>query len=386
MTITVSNNIRALNARDGRADPAAPNPHYHLPGKKLTIDDVVTGSMINGNAIWYHCADDGCYYWSGGFAEQAFALGDKKLHDFGEPEQLRILTSLINALRGQLREQVYQYKGLGIGDKNEVSAMGLALNVYVVAKTENEANALVPEYIDYCGIRVPTDVKELGKDSHHSHWDDKPYIMGGTINRQGQKPGTRTLKVANAAGVPHILTCHHVLFPNLPLNSHVYRPDDGVITACFPYPNDPGEVISCTVTHAAFNSEFDYAVARLSPQQAQAIENKVGTARSEIKKYYTLDEQIQSKGLRLTMYGRVTGSAQGKIKDPYANVQIGGVGFESIELIISERISDHGDSGAPVTDANGKLVGYIIGGSDEKDCSYIMPFHKLAETLEYTII
>jgi V8-like Glu-specific endopeptidase len=60
----------------------------------------------------------------------------------------------------------------------------------------------------------------------------------------------------------------------------------------------------------------------------------------------------------------------------FNNVVVGPRGQVFNNVILTEKISVPGDSGAPVVDkATNKLIGFIIGGNDE--CSAVLPFYNL---------
>jgi hypothetical protein len=66
--------------------------------------------------------------------------------------------------------------------------------------------------------------------------------------------------------------------------------------------------------------------------------------------------------------GRVSGSTKGVIRFVYDHVRIEGSGETTTELTIVDKVGDRrfsrkGDSGAPVVDKAGRVVGIIIGGS-----------------------
>jgi subtilisin family serine protease len=55
-----------LNARTEKPSTAAPNFHYLQPGDTVDVMDVVHGTELEGNDIWFKDADNN-FFWSGGF-------------------------------------------------------------------------------------------------------------------------------------------------------------------------------------------------------------------------------------------------------------------------------------------------------------------------------
>lgn len=381
MKLTVNKN---LNARTGAPLTTAPNPYYREPGQVLEIDNPVVGTSIDGNAIWYHCTDDNQYYWSGGFEEEAFVLGDTQLNNYTQEEQVEILMTFLNDKRLLLGKTASLYKGIGYGNKNGVTENGLAITVYV---TEKEPVATIPTYFNYRGIQLPTDICETGADRRFGFWDGgPPYQLGGSIGREGMIDfGTRTLKVTKDNKI-YVLGCFHVLLPDLQGEGYYdYNPHDDR-KAIYPFGSvPPGKTFR--IQDGIYNNEFDYAVALLPAADAPNLHNVVGNGRVPVKNkdIYTKDDQKTSKGRKIIMHGTVTSDAQGEIVTPYTSMQIGNDPFETIEIIVTTPIATFGDSGAPVIDEeNNKLVGYVIGGSDTQ--TYIMPYYKLRDTLHYTIV
>lgn len=63
MKLTVN---KYLNARIGEATTNAACQLYKSPGDTIDVEDVLVGTEIDGNNIWYKNKEDGCFYWSGG--------------------------------------------------------------------------------------------------------------------------------------------------------------------------------------------------------------------------------------------------------------------------------------------------------------------------------
>lgn len=372
MKLTVN---KYLNARQGAPSTAAPNPMYHHPGTILTIDKVHAGTAIQGNSIWYHCPDDGYFYWSGGFAETDFQLGATHLHDFTEEEQVRILLSVKTDTIHQLEKAIGDdYNGSGVSVDNNAPGK-YALIIFTTKDIRHITHVL------FRGILVPVTTSTISDATLFTFWDtDSPLKMGGSIGRDGvQGHGSRTLKVKKD-NVTYLLTCFHVLLKEyMHIGRYKSTSQNPKLFAGYPFRNAQTSDLKYQIVDGIYNSGFDYAVALIPDYLTHSIENHVGKNDIKIKECYTYNEQIKSKGKKITVYGCMTEKKEGEIITPCADMKIKPNSFKTTNIIIADDIAQHGDSGAPVIDEDNRLVGYVIGGSKASNQTYIMPFYKIAE-------
>ena len=103
MKLTIN---KYLNARVQQPFTHSVCQFYKNPGDTIEIDDVLIGTEIDGNSIWYHCKDDGCFYWSGGIAEQDFVLQGKIIN---RADFFQIINSIKNDKSFYLSKTVVGY-------------------------------------------------------------------------------------------------------------------------------------------------------------------------------------------------------------------------------------------------------------------------------------
>lgn len=392
MKITVVKNLNARSAPSTEAECAS----YKIPGDILDIDKIVSGTMIDGNYLWYHCVTDGCFYWSGGTAQTAELLDPRPVASPYTPEELLdIHLSAANELVPDFSAKMENFKGLAVGYKNADGAFSsdIALVFYVSDKND-AAEPAVPTSISYRGFQVMTDVRQMG-DVKLQNWpvdiepDNGPlYLMGGSIseiidNRQ-DSVGTRSLLVTKKdQGVDkiYLLTCYHVACSSLFENGQYDLNATGIQVAI------PSKMVSprfkslppASVAAGGFGLSYDYALVAVDASQ---FSNNIPNY--PFAGYYTLD-QIKNNFLnnkKLLKYGASTLEKTGTYRTYHsASTDLGGE-ITMSGVIETSCMSDKGDSGSPVIDPdNNFLVGFIIAGFttgiELERCSFILPYAQL---------
>lgn len=66
-----SQRVVGPNGANGRRDPSTANPVAQnlSPGTVANLDGFITGQNVQGNAVWFHGAISGNWFWSGGFTD-----------------------------------------------------------------------------------------------------------------------------------------------------------------------------------------------------------------------------------------------------------------------------------------------------------------------------
>lgn len=388
MKITVK---KYLNARSGKPSIAAPNPFYKSPGDVLDIHDVVLGDEIEGNAIWYRCTLDACYYWSGGFTETHFLIPGLDFYTLTDQLKIAVIRQARYLLTTQLQQEIEGYRGNGIGLKNNNYTRGIALIVYVEKKINPRIlTKPAAKTVNLFGFSIPIDIIEIGNGSTHNYESlnkqkakflesDIPLQLGGSIsNTSGNKYGSRTLKVVKN-NRPFLLTCFHVALREMVISSDPIRyTGDGDKNAIYPSPNGtPTNTRQQLgkIAEGQYDDLYDYALIEI-PNISSINNIMVDTP---VSGYYEKDELHQLVNQSVTMAGATSYRQSGvvfSIESTIRDISIGST-FRSYEnIIVSEKISEVGDSGGPVIDQRGKLVGYIVGGNSF-DKTYITPFYNL---------
>jgi hypothetical protein len=274
MKVTVN---KYLNARIGEASTNAACNFYHSPGDTIEIDDVLVGTEIDGNSIWYHCADDGCYYWSGGIQEVNFEMQESIF--FPGKEQLRNV--LYNGLK---RYYLTFYKakypdltGLYIGNKKTGNDLvdGDYLVFQFLAKKEDaslSANEKIPQFVLFKGLKLYTDIKEAPKAKFNWAYPGVagPRRVGGTISAFKQTAAGTISFVGESLKLPvkkYAITNYHVIAEHLIREKKTtYDNPQSLIIAVMPawsYSNDERNIKGKFVK-GLFNQFHDTALIELN--------------------------------------------------------------------------------------------------------------------------
>lgn len=395
MKLTVN---KYLNARIDEPSTNASCRFYRNPGDILEIDNVVAGTEIDGNAVWYHCKDDGCFYWSGGgLLNGAEVFGD--WNTLADDIQKCLLDSMVNDKQFWLEKKVIGYIGCAWGYKNDDQSRGLALTIFVDQKVNSNT---IGETIWYKGYNVPVDIKETAL-FHHQYIDYNtqghpdipvapdtahPIEMGGSISISSNETvgyGTRSMLLKNKEGKTCLMTCFHVLLNNFKsAGSFPVNPAKDVSAETPAKERIPFKVRSINkplkVIAGRYSNIYDFAVVEI-PEGLQFI-NKFHVNR--FSSFYKMEELKSLIHQTVTMAGATSFLQTGKILDVKASLPVND-NHVCNNVIVAEMMSKGGDSGAPVVDKNGKLVGIIVSGN-EKNRTLILPVTYLFSKLHYTLL
>jgi hypothetical protein len=371
--------LQHVNKRAGKPGTTGQMAGFLSPNDTVEVEDVVYGDVVDGNYLWYKCKD-GFYYCSGAFFNINFQLNNRRLGDFSAGQQMDILQMVFQEAASILKKDVKDYVGCGIGNKNFDNAQELSLLVYVKEKVDiAELNVKVLPEIYYRGIRILTDVMEVGTFHHNAVISKRnlensiPPPIGGGIKPHG-KPGvgTRSLYVfkKNEDTIEHfLLTCYHVLLDDLfPLATY----EGKWRHALFPVRDEQNEDDIYPVAKGEYSGTYDYAAVAIS--SSDVSENKVGDI--VINDHVPFIELAALKDATVMAVGYISGLNEGKVLSVLNKVVVGKHDQEFNNVIITDKISEPGDSGAPVVDKKSKrLIGFIIGGNNQK--SVVLPFYNL---------
>lgn len=389
MKLTVS---KYLNARIGEASTNAECQFYRNPGDILDMDNVVAGTEIDGNAVWYHCTDDGCFYWSGGTEEANFQL--KELKEYDQLTQIKMLKSAANANEMKWSKTISNYSGCGIGLIN-TNPEAIGLLIYVSKKLEVLQNIYESEIL-FRGVKMPIEIVESGKIEHHEYKEpdssnipcmqldnDPPYRLGGTIGVEGEDGyGSRSLRLFKDNEC-YVMTCFHVLLNDLksqqvfgPYASDSTERNAGVPAKVNKAGQTPG---TFPIIEGYYNTVMDFAVAKINED---LLVN--GILSDLIDGFYTYDMLDNLFRKEVKMVGSTSFHQTGLITAINRPVQVGDNNWQFRNCIVAERISSAGDSGAPVVDEANKLIGYVIAG-DSKTETIILPVFPIFSNTGYRI-
>ncbi|MBE5322047.1 hypothetical protein IM793_23025 [Pedobacter sp. MR2016-19] len=374
-----------LNERIGKASLSSKTGRVLSPGENIEITQVGYGDVIDGNGLWFGSATQ-AYYWSGGIYESDFDLG-QSLNEFKQDEQIQILNYVKNLAQPLLKTAVSGYVGCGVGFKNLDTGNIPCLIVYVNEKIDlavAKGQHMVLKNVLIKGLSIPTDVIALPANRLHydpntkprdKEQDSPPRIGGGIRAISTAKTGTRSIVVKRLKpGSTNtydyfLLASFHVLLSEL-IKDGSGRYSQGKLRARIPMNDDGEEFI---ITEGLYNQDADYAAIRLH-SAGEVINNSDEVT---ITGYYEYDDFHKLKGRQVYMMGYKSGKQTAKILSMFNSITLDPYQSTFNNVVITEKLSIGGDSGAPVIDCEtNKLIGFIIGG-DELKVSFVLPFYNL---------
>ncbi len=377
-----------------------PAPNTQLPGlsylpmgSSLVVRQWVSGEHLDGNNLWA-AADDGYYYWGGGLNVDELATAATPWPQLAEDVQISLVQDFLNNRRLWLQQQTTDYRGCAIGYKNDDTNGQIGLTVYVGTK---QAGTL-PKLIRWKGVDIPVDVKETnGASLQLNTLPDQadPMELGGSIARTGSESyGSRgavlSLKRAagQQAGQRFLLTCAHVLHPtaqtSTPIRYDGTNNGNAWPTASLPFA--PRLYDNLPLQFLRFSPIEDFAIVGLTDQVR--IHNRLTLHHNRtavIYQWLGYDEVMKLKDRRLFSQGATSGIRSGRVTDVSVSYRFDNTLMEMQRLIVTEAMSNGGDSGAPVLDEQDKLVGIVVGG-DGHTRTYIMPVYGLFANSIYTLL
>jgi hypothetical protein len=357
-------------------------------GSTIDVQKVLAGKGIDEIGIWFYAADGFCY-WGGGvdFNNNEDFFSWDELNQNTKTEYLK---SAVVDKEHRLSQQISGYLGCAWGFKNDDSARGVALTIFVDAKTPV---ANIGKTIAYKGVNIPVDVKEVEKVSHHykpggikviNPDGDMPVQMGGSISRKDADSfGTRSV-VVKKNGDFYLLTCFHVLLKEFKQSGIYLTGNNNELKAEYPsvIKNPSGKRIrkDLQIIEGKYSPRYDFAVVKLSDQNdlINAFDNQFFNG------FYKSDDLDSLLHKEVSMAGAVSVMQKGKVLDTKATIFVGDERARFENIVVTEKISTPGDSGAPVIDKENKIVGILIAGNDNNR-SFILPIYNIVFQQGYFI-
>ncbi|MBS1511135.1 MAG: hypothetical protein JST86_09855 [Bacteroidetes bacterium] len=377
MKLTVN---KYLNARIGSASTGAACQFYRSPGDTITIDQIIMGDELDGNSVWYHCSDDGCYYWSGGIEETTFEItGTDYYQQLSDRELMTILGEAKNYFWNLFIKTMPELTGMYIGDKTTGGAVALenyALVFQVLQKSNSSGNP-IPPVLHYKGLTIKTDVTSaqtavlqqakpgdsIARTNGLSHW------------------GTLSIKVSRKEEEGlffYLLTNYHVAAYDL-VAAGVYDfdltavniSDRSIVSS--PQSNTlNGQTEIGAVSDGVLNATLDAALVLMNDGADAA--NTTGNATAIDKTPLDVQGTSQYKNSQVTLYGAKSMIQPSTITSVNSS-QIfsynnGNLFIRLHNLIQLQQCSQPGDSGSPILLGN-KIIGILVGADDTS--SYVIP-------------
>jgi len=377
MKATVS---KYLNARSGMPNTTSPCVFYKNPGDTITIDSVSIGEDINGNSIWYHCSDDGNYYWSGGIQEQYFLFDDAAdlNSQMDAADKNAFLHSFVSQFLGSLPASS-QIQNVALASIND--DIGLIFETSDGVETQDIPGT--GGHINYCGLSIAYSTGEPGAytPSENIYADmTTPFPIGGSVsNKKSSATGTRGVKVRRNKQY-YLMTCYHVACYNL-MSNGISQFNQSQVEVNIPSVESKKSTVprdSYYVAEGSLDRYFDYALISINQDDVDNTIPELGIVSSAFTRE---DFNKLTPGTRLRCFGCISGQGSGDITQ--INLGKTKVNYDGIdtpyiyETIQTTRMSVEGDSGGPVIDENNNLVGLIIATDFDANRTLIMPIHQL---------
>ena len=274
----------------------------------------------------------------------------------------------------------------------------------VEKKKELSDNDKIPEYIDYTtknGIRysIPTDISGVGINrlSDYIGEGEMPKKLGLSCSRfNSNTSGTIGLKVYKNGKpeTPYLLSCFHVLCaPELKKRQTVFKSDNDINSSYVivsPGIKDAVDKSNCvpiaTVTEGYLKRNLDVAIAKLNNDAVLA--NSYYNDNGSPKGFYKVNSKDVTDKMDVYLVGKTSGTDYGKLRDNYrAIVYFKDYPAEKINhlqgLIVTDKISKPGDSGASVTNDKNEVIGILVGSNSKQ--SFLIPISTILNQLHLSI-
>ena len=356
---------------------------YFPEGSVIDIYEITHGAEIEGISIWVH-STDGFYYWGGGL-KILQGTGLISWNMLSIEVQQAVLSSVVNDEAYWIEKKVIGSLGYGMGYKNDNEASGLALSIFVDAKI---SSANLPKTIIYNGIEgIPIDVKPVQRIEHHAFNPDSgsPMQMGGSISPEnGEDYGTRSLILRDRDNEIYLMTCFHVLLNNFKDQKMFPFPNSPKLKADYPgrEKNSLGKKIRKeNIVKGLYSVKYDFALVILTDKTdlMNAFDNHFFNG------FHTSSSLPSLLNKKITMAGATSNIQEGKVLDAKAKIFVGPEQIPFDNVVVTEKISMPGDSGAPVLDEDKRIVGIIIAGNKE-DRSFVLPIYNIVFQQGYSIV
>jgi hypothetical protein len=309
-------------------------------------------------------------------------------------EQKKIINEFIKTNATNLKTKYPEIQGLSARRKNrgglELEQYALLINVKTKSTNIPAARAIpktLPYVLDAMKYDIPTDIEGVGKNSLsiYSGENVSPKQLGLSCSREEPKSpsGTIGLKV-NKNGVPHLLSCYHVLCPHelqqrqltFPSGKKAVILSPGLIDG-----NSRTEIAE--VTEGYLDDLIDAAIAKLKDdtilQNIYYKENWIPNGTLPLTPDHT------RRKINVKLVGRTSGRREGFLVDHFQQVVFlddypAGTKDRLHHLIITTKISDKGDSGATVIDSDNKVIGLLVGDNDTY--SFVIPINTIFSRMD----
>lgn len=360
------------------------NPGYYNPGDEVEILQPVVGEMYKENCIWY-LLKNGAFVWSGGIISNEVVFDVKGFKALDMEDQYQVLLQAKMFYGNAMLFGEYGVTGMFIGHKHQggIDTGELALCFQVKEKAANVAWKKIPELLTYYGFALPTDVEEAPPVMLQVAGDKLVGRPGGSLSRINRDDWGSCAFIAESQdednSAAYLVTNYHVaaldLIQQNVLSYNIENHDDFLEMVM------PSWIAAADIKNnigflskGLFDEWHDTAIIELYDAA------KSGNTLPDNKRINAVTDVVNKPlfiGQHVTMYGALSGKVINKKIVSVNSTQlviIGNKTFKKSELIQTERMSDHGDSGSPVL-VDDQLIGIILGADDSN--SYLVSAAKI---------
>ena len=347
-------------------------------GDAVEVIDVLFGKYLDGINTWYK-AEDGYYYWSGGFAVNGFVLPGRNYFSLDADEQNELVSEAILHCYTSFKAKGIDFNGISatVKRKDNVTLGYYTITVYVAAKNDKSL-VQVPAEVVYKGFSIPTDVLQVQK--------SEACGLSNSISRKGVNVFGTAGIVLKKKNTEYLLTNYHVACDDL-LASGIYAVDETSVPAnnniVQPATIFNGNAVIGALSEARLDFFIDAALIELNVN----IQNNIhGISITGV--FDTGDNKVRNdlRNRRIRLWGAKTNSLlTGKLEDLNVIVDIGynyGITKTLFGMFRATLVSpaEEGDSGAAVIDDNGMFIGLLVSKGFGDNNIYIIPSHTILKT------
>lgn len=363
-----------LNVRVGAPSTAAPCSGYLDPSMGVDVVATVTGTMIDGNNIWFKDERNN-YYWSGGFESHSFSerliyhLRDAPLSQFICPEDLALLT---------VKAEV---QGIGWGMDGD--------QCYIDLFYSGHSGGQLPKYLTLTvegdQRRLPVRIRPVNGFSIHGALQpsdmlkNRLHLSGpnGIVNTGSMGYFVRKRDDLSLYGI----TCYHVA-----------RSDWNAFDMEMPGGQDFSVLLhgdSTLIGHVIdgfIDEDIDAALIALEPAVAPALSIPLIGRVTGPRDITCLDIRTQ---LPVFMFGGQStfrsGRCTGVLKQAAINYGMQTKVLQNLIVVENEghAISQGGDSGSWVVDEHNAAIGMVVAGGNT--FTLVIPIRRILTRLKVSI-
>ncbi len=318
-------------------------------------------------------------------SENEPSMTDQTLYfdQLSKEKQHELASEAITTLAHDWKVQFPEITGLSVANK-KLDKDNKALNVYCIVfqvKIKQNIKNEFPKTVCFNGYVIPTDVQE---------YDDTVALFGvkgleNGISRNGDSEfGTLGITVTDGNNY-YILSCYHVYFNNeLKINKRKVLPSDIITNPSIvcPCAREGGVDVIGDVYEGELNDWLDFGILKLNGNYPILQKFKLLPGPNGVR--YLIDSD--KNNLEVKYWGNGSKRVRnGKVLNTFSGQWVKYNGKEQFinGLIQIDVVGARGDSGAPVVDLLGNVIGILIAADDKT--SYVLSAYQIENKTKYKI-